>query len=405
MVTIPNLPETEHAVLGAMLLKREAVDAALEVLTPEDFYNPVNARIFEAISDLYEHGDDIDQTAVLAKMQLEGAASDHLGADLIRILSETIYTSPGYVNQYARDLQQARAGRDLMRQCQDVLQSVGEGGDPYDLGEALNRFTLTMGSNSTEQEAKTLDELLEMEDVISPVIIPGLMRQDHRTIIVAPEGVGKSSLCRQIAMCAAQGVHPFKHNPQRRFEAIRALVVDCENPLEAITENAVRLQSTLMAVLGPDYDDERCRFFRRPGGINLRNRRDQTDLQREIALHRPNLVVAGPTYKMFQTKGKERPEDAADEFLALWDKLRVKYDFALMLEMHAAKGSRAKGEMNPFGSQRFMAWPESGLALYDSRGDGTVLEVENFRHNRLTGTDWPVKLVRDPNWLFDGRYP
>src|SRR6185437_11267592 len=115
MVTIPNLPETEHAVLGAMLLKREAVDAALEVLTPEDFYNPVNARIFEAISDLYEHGDDIDQTAVLAKMQLEGAASDHLGADLIRILSETIYTSPGYVNQYARDLQQARAGRDLMR--------------------------------------------------------------------------------------------------------------------------------------------------------------------------------------------------------------------------------------------------------------------------------------------------
>lgn len=383
-----------------MLLSRTAVDAVMEVLTSDDFYNPFNARVFEAISYLYEHGDEIDTVTVHGRLGHEGLANEHTGPSLMGLVTSELNYGPAYVLQYCRDLQQARASRDLMRECQDVLGAVSEGGDPYDLGEQLNRFTLTMGSNSNEQEAKTLDELLDMEDIVSPVIIPGLMRQDHRTIVVAPEGVGKSSLCRQIAMCAGAGVHPFKH---QAIKPVRALVVDCENPLEAITENAARLQNTLI-MYAPDYDDERVRFFRRPGGMNLRNRRDQTDLQREIALHRPNLVVAGPTYKMFNTKGKERPEDSADEFLALWDKLRVKYNFALMLEMHAAKGARAKGDMNPFGSQRFMAWPESGIALYDPRGDATVLEVDQFRHNRLTGTEWPGKLVRHPEWLFEGRY-
>ena len=45
----PHNLQAEESLLGAMLLSREAVGSATEVVTADDFYKPAHAHVFDAI--------------------------------------------------------------------------------------------------------------------------------------------------------------------------------------------------------------------------------------------------------------------------------------------------------------------------------------------------------------------
>ena len=67
-------------------------------------------------------------------------------------------------------------------------------------------------------------------------VIPGLLERGERVIVVAAEGVGKTMLARQIALCSSSGVHPFTFQPMK---PVVTLTVDLENP-----ERIIRRMST-----------------------------------------------------------------------------------------------------------------------------------------------------------------
>ena len=48
----PHNIEAEESVLGAMLLSRDAIAAAMEICGPEDFYKTSHGYIFEAVTSL-----------------------------------------------------------------------------------------------------------------------------------------------------------------------------------------------------------------------------------------------------------------------------------------------------------------------------------------------------------------
>ena len=56
----PHNEEAEQSVLGAILLSKEAIGLIAERLTAEDFYDTRNAKIFDAMLDLFEQGKPID---------------------------------------------------------------------------------------------------------------------------------------------------------------------------------------------------------------------------------------------------------------------------------------------------------------------------------------------------------
>ena len=209
-----------------------------------------------------------------------------------------------------------------------------------------------------------------------------------------------SVLLRTIGVSSSQGLHPFSHRP---IPPIRVLIVDLENPKEAIVETGSKLMRYVKP-FSPDYDPTRFKVFRRPGGIDLRKSKDKADLRREIDAHKPDLVCIGPVIKMYQRKGGESYEESADAAMYELDQLRVRYGFALMLEHHAAKGHQGSREMTPFGSQRWMSWPEAGKSLYSSKDDPTVVRVDTFRGDRLQGISWPSTIHRDNDWIVSGRW-
>ncbi|MGY6500803.1 MAG: replicative DNA helicase [Acidimicrobiales bacterium] len=67
--TPPHNLEVEESLLGAMLLSREAIADAVEVVQVADFYKPSHAHIFDAITSLYSAGEPVDVVTVAAELQ------------------------------------------------------------------------------------------------------------------------------------------------------------------------------------------------------------------------------------------------------------------------------------------------------------------------------------------------
>jgi hypothetical protein len=104
-------------------------------------------------------------------------------------------------------------------------------------------------------------------------------------------------------------------------------------------------------------------------------------------------------------------EDEAEEVQHILDDLRVRYDFALVIEHHAPKGNHDNRDLVPFGSQRWMAWPELGITLRkmdDSTADMPAtdrwLEVGRYREDRYA-CPWPTQLRRtNGDWPWIGTW-
>jgi len=62
-------PDAEAAVLGAMLLTRPAISEAVGVLRPDDFHDPLNRRIYDAILGVFGRGDPVDTLTVTAELR------------------------------------------------------------------------------------------------------------------------------------------------------------------------------------------------------------------------------------------------------------------------------------------------------------------------------------------------
>jgi len=395
MTGIPFDLDAEKSILAAVMMYPERILECAPDLSGKDFYNPVYGRVWDTFRSMWDKEGLRTVDAVVLSDAVDNALTP---ADFVIIQSEAVIGN----RTHAEILLKHSASRSIMERMKEGLEGLSTGADPYEEMNRLDKFFAGVGSLSgTKQEAVTLWELSENAEALAPVVIPTMLHQDYRTIIVAEEGTGKSLILRTIAQSAAQGIHPFNHNT---FKPVRALIVDLENPAQAILQTGMTLERRLMTKVGDNYDPDRLRFFRRPGGMNIRNLQDKADLQREISYHRPDLVCIGPIYKMYRRQGGESYEDSADDAMAVLDELRTKYEFALVMEHHAAKGKSGETrDLSPMGSQRWMAWPEIGISLYKDKQDPTILRVKRYRGDRLQGVAWPDKIVRNNSgFLVDG---
>jgi replicative DNA helicase len=390
---MPHDLVAEDSLIGAMVLSVGAIITAADLVTAEDFFRPRNADIFGAICNLFSRGEKSDAVTIAAELN---------DTTLVSTIVSLTLNCPSSKNadSYASIVARHAAARRLLADLQRAQDGIENGESPYEVAQTMGSVIAGVGTvRSVQPEAMTMTELEMNADSIAPIVIPGMMTRESRTIVVAEEGAGKSMILRTIAMAASQGMHPFSH---REIPPIRALIIDLENPTQAITQTGVPFMNMLCERVGGNYDESRLKFFRRPGGIEIRKLSDLAEIQREIASHRPELVCIGPIYKMYRRGPNETYEDSADGAMAVLDKLRTTYNFALVMEHHAAKGAKGERELTPMGSQRWMAWPETGISLYKDNVDKTMLHVKRFRGDRLQGVDWPDRIIRDRQFLFDG---
>src|SRR6201997_1961383 len=68
----PHNLDAERSLLGAMLLSRDAIAAAMETCGADDFYKPAHSHVFEAINVLYTQGEPADPVTVADELGRAG---------------------------------------------------------------------------------------------------------------------------------------------------------------------------------------------------------------------------------------------------------------------------------------------------------------------------------------------
>lgn len=396
---LPYDTDAELALIGGLIQRYPGVDEAMAMVNASDF-SGWRKDLFACVAELRRQGQNTADTTLLldqVRRTTKKVSQDHvidaIGAasmGVVRLADVVVRTS---------------VSRKVVLAADEIIKHAVTGHeDPAELvlraREAMAGIDAPLAAGTRLTGLSTMDEFLATADTTpSPWIVPGLLRAGWRCLVVAPEGVGKSVASRQIAIAAAQGVHPFAHTP---IPHVRTLVVDLENPDDAIAETCRPITDRAKNA-SAQYDEGRAWLWRRPDGINLRARADRASLEKVIAECRPDLVCLGPLYKAYRTNARESDEQSSSEVQTVLDDLRTRYGFALLMEHHAPKANGINGrDLVPYGSSQWLRWPELGIKLIPDK-DGTPkgsLTIGRFRRDRMRNS-WPDRIDRGGN----GRWP
>ena len=109
----PQAPEIEKAVLGALMIDREAYPSICETLRPESFYEPRHQKIFNAIKQLSIKEEPIDVLTVTEQLARKGDLESVGGPGYIAELSSITATSAN-IEYHANIIAQKYLSRQLI---------------------------------------------------------------------------------------------------------------------------------------------------------------------------------------------------------------------------------------------------------------------------------------------------
>lgn len=395
----PHDLEAEAVVVGTALTAPSSLPAITAVCSQADFYQPALGIIFACAADTWSEGRPVDPLVV---------AREVIGVtDAAKVVAEVVRTPiTADPVALAHRVAELAARRRMMALAYELTTAATDTSRPIldvrdDIADRIRDVDLAADPRPLDRWWSAR-ELLGMDFPVPPWVIPNLLREGDRLLLVGPEGTGKSVLLKQLAAGLASGLNPLALS---RVEPRRTLIFDCENPGHIAQE-----QMALMPI--PDEAQDRLRLLSRTEGVDLRRRSSRAELHKALEEHRPALVVAGPLYKMFSRGVGETDEQAAMGIMQVLDELRSRFGFALVLEHHAPKGSTLARDMFPIGSSAWMRWPEFGWTLrrWDARTDqadeeGLSLKVGTFRGDR-SKVQRPIRLDRSTvGWPWSSSYP
>ena len=86
----PQAPEVEDAVIGAMMMEENCVDAAMESLGEKSFYNPRHRLVFRAIKELINRRMSVDIATVAEQLREDGVLEDVGGTPALADLTTKV---------------------------------------------------------------------------------------------------------------------------------------------------------------------------------------------------------------------------------------------------------------------------------------------------------------------------
>lgn len=116
---LPNDVEAEQAVLGAMIIDKDAIANVLEMIRPDDFYREDNREVFSAIVDLFENSKPIDVVSIKEQLRLRGSLEAVGGIAFIADLSTRVPTAAN-VEYYAKIVEEKSILRKLIHSSNDI---------------------------------------------------------------------------------------------------------------------------------------------------------------------------------------------------------------------------------------------------------------------------------------------
>lgn len=133
----PQAIDLEQAVLGAMMLEKNAVTDTIDILKIASFYDPKHQYIYGAVRELFATSNPIDLLTVINLLKKKGELAAAGGAAYISSLTNRVASSAN-VEFHARVISEKFIKRELIRMSSDVIKNAfDETNDVFDvLGKA-----------------------------------------------------------------------------------------------------------------------------------------------------------------------------------------------------------------------------------------------------------------------------
>ena len=218
----PHNLAAEQGVLASVLLNNDLMNAVVEILRPEDFYQGPHRTLFSVMIELYDRGRAIDQLTLSSALQDRGVEGEVGGLAYLSDLIQNVPTTAN-VADYARLVKNASILRKTIAVAQQITTTAFHGVSEVDdfldrteqaifaiAEEKIKPSYFTMAEMGKES-MKEIEKLFERKEMITGVpsgfrdldqLTSGFQKSDM-VIIAARPSMGKTAFCLNIAQSAS----------------------------------------------------------------------------------------------------------------------------------------------------------------------------------------------------------
>lgn len=156
----PQAVELEEAVLGALMLEKDAYTIVSDLLTPESFYEPRYQKIYEAINQLGFNQRPIDMLTVTEQLRQNGTLEEVGGAVFITELTARVQ-SAAHIEYHARIIAQKSLARRLITFTSHVqTKAFDEANDIDDLLQEAEGALFEISQTQLKRDVTQIDPVI-----------------------------------------------------------------------------------------------------------------------------------------------------------------------------------------------------------------------------------------------------
>ncbi|NQT22840.1 MAG: replicative DNA helicase [Candidatus Omnitrophica bacterium] len=157
----PQNLEAESAVLGAMLLEKEAIGVAVELIDSFAFYNEANKIIFSCISKLYDLNKAVDTITLIEELKKESRLDEIGGPTYITGLTASIPTAAN-IEYYLKIVREKAVLRNLISTSSQIIsESYDASSDVDTLLDKAERMVFDIASRKVESKTFSLKDIIK----------------------------------------------------------------------------------------------------------------------------------------------------------------------------------------------------------------------------------------------------
>lgn len=156
----PRDKDLEEAVLGALMLEKDAYTTVCDILKPESFYEPAHQKVYEAIQQLGAQQRPIDMLTVTEQLRHNDALDEVGGPVFISELTSKV-ASGAHVEYHARIVAQKYLARELISFASQIeSKAFDESNDVDDLLQEAEGKLFEISQRNVKKDVTQIDPII-----------------------------------------------------------------------------------------------------------------------------------------------------------------------------------------------------------------------------------------------------
>ena len=156
----PQATNLEEAVLGALMLEKEAVNTAIDILQPKSFYKETHQKIFAVIQDLFQGSEPVDILTVTQELKKRGELDLVGGPYYITQLTNRV-ASAANIEFHARIISQKYIQRELIRISSEIItDAYDETTDVFSLLDKAESSLFSVAEGNIRKSYESMSDLI-----------------------------------------------------------------------------------------------------------------------------------------------------------------------------------------------------------------------------------------------------